>query len=128
MKIAVTATGPELEAKVDPRFGRCPCFLIVETDDLSFEAIENPNVTLGGGRGMGMGRGMGRGRGMGGGRGRGRGMGAGDGFAGSQATTENAAIPNDELSLLKQQAEAVGQQMQQIQQRIKDLEQEKKNG
>jgi len=52
MKIAVTATGPDLEAKVDPRFGRCPYFLIVETDNLSFEAIENPNLALGGGAGV----------------------------------------------------------------------------
>jgi len=52
MKIAVTATGPDLEAKVDPRFGRCSHFLIVETDDLSFEAVENPNVALGGGAGI----------------------------------------------------------------------------
>ena len=52
MRIAITATGPDLDAKVDPRFGRCPCFLIVETDDLSFEAIENPNLPLGGGAGI----------------------------------------------------------------------------
>jgi len=52
MRIAITATSPDLEAKVDPRFGRCPYFLIVETDDLSFEAIENPNLVLGGGAGV----------------------------------------------------------------------------
>ena len=52
MKIAVTATGTSLESQVDPRFGRCPCFLLVETDDLSFEAVENPNVALGGGAGI----------------------------------------------------------------------------
>jgi len=52
MRIAITATGADLEAKVDPRFGRCPCFLIVETDDLSFEAVENPNITQGSGAGI----------------------------------------------------------------------------
>jgi len=52
MRIAITATGADLEANVDPRFGRCPCFLIVETDDLSFEAVENPNLTLGSGAGI----------------------------------------------------------------------------
>lgn len=52
MKLAVTTTGPDLEAKVDPRFGRCPYFLIVETDDLSFEAIENSNAALVGGAGI----------------------------------------------------------------------------
>lgn len=52
MKIAVTVTEPSLDGAVDPRFGRCPYFLIVETDDLAFEAVENPNVTLGGGAGI----------------------------------------------------------------------------
>ena len=52
MRIAITATAPDLDAKVDPRFGRCPFFLIVETDDLSFEAMENPNVTQGSGAGI----------------------------------------------------------------------------
>ncbi|MFA4944787.1 MAG: NifB/NifX family molybdenum-iron cluster-binding protein [Lentisphaeria bacterium] len=224
MKIAITATGPNLEANVDPRFGRCPYFLVIETDDLSFEAIENPNLALGGGagiqsaqlmadkgvkhvltgncgpnahqtlaaasiavavgcsgpirqvieqfkagrftaalrpnvaghfgmgaapadtpgeptqsapafgagmgrgggRGMGRGMGMGMGRGMGGGMGRGRGMGLGRGVV-SDAPPAVAA-GGDELSALKQEAEAMGQQMRQIQQRIAELEQEKNNG
>ena len=52
MKIAVTATGPDLEAKVDPRFGRCQYFLCVDTDDMSFEAVENSNISLGSGAGI----------------------------------------------------------------------------
>jgi len=52
MKIAVTATAPDLQAQIDPRFGRCPYFLIVETDDLSFHAVENPNLTLSSGAGI----------------------------------------------------------------------------
>jgi len=52
VKIAVTAIAASLDAEVDPRFGRCPCFLVVETDDLSFEPIDNQNVTLGGGAGI----------------------------------------------------------------------------
>ena len=51
MIIAVTATAPDLNAEIDPRFGRCPYFLIVNTDDLSFEAVENPNLELTGGAG-----------------------------------------------------------------------------
>lgn len=47
MRVAITATDADLETKVEPRFGRCPYFLLVETDDLSFEALENPNVTAG---------------------------------------------------------------------------------
>jgi predicted Fe-Mo cluster-binding NifX family protein len=52
MKIVVTAAEPSLDGAVDPRFGRCPYFVIVETEDLAFEAVENPNVTLGGGAGI----------------------------------------------------------------------------
>lgn len=52
MKIAVTAAGPSMDAAVDPRFGRCPYFIMVETDNLAFEVLENPNVALGGGVGI----------------------------------------------------------------------------
>ena len=52
MKIVITATGPTLDANVDPRFGRCAYFLIVDTDTLDLEAVENPNVALGGGAGI----------------------------------------------------------------------------
>jgi predicted Fe-Mo cluster-binding NifX family protein len=33
MKIAISATHRSLDADVDPRFGRCMCFVIVETED-----------------------------------------------------------------------------------------------
>jgi predicted Fe-Mo cluster-binding NifX family protein len=52
MKIAVTSRGPDLDSQVEPRFGRCPYFLIIETETLEFEALENPNVALGGGAGI----------------------------------------------------------------------------
>ena len=52
MKIAVSATGPSIDDQVDPRFGRCPYYLIVETDDLGYEAIENPSIGLTGGAGI----------------------------------------------------------------------------
>ena len=52
MKIAVTAAGATLESPLDPRFGRCPYFLIVETEDLSFEAVGNPNVSRDSGAGI----------------------------------------------------------------------------
>ena len=211
MKIAITATGADLEASVDPRFGRCACFLFVETDDLSFEAVENPNIALGGGAGIqsaqlmsakgvthvltgncgpnahqtlsaagivivvgcsgtvrdviercktgqlaatdapnvashfGMGAsapdpnaptadanptfnpGMNQSvQGMGGGGGRGMGMGGGSGAVGNQPLPINGG--EDELSVLKQQAEIMMEQMRQIQQKIQQLEQEKRNG
>ena len=52
MKIAVTSKGTTLEDQVDPRFGRCANFVIVETDDMRFEAIENNNASVGGGAGI----------------------------------------------------------------------------
>jgi len=52
MKIAVSSTGTDLGSPIDPRFGRCAYFLIVETDDMSFEACNNENIALGGGAGI----------------------------------------------------------------------------
>ena len=52
MKIAVTSTGPTLDDNVEARFGRCPYFLIIDTDTMQLEAIENPNMALGGGAGI----------------------------------------------------------------------------
>jgi len=52
MKVAVTATGQSLDVPVDPQFGRCPCFLLVDTDDMSHEFIDNRASQLGGGAGI----------------------------------------------------------------------------
>ncbi len=41
MKIAVSVGKPDLDAPVDPRFGRAPYFLIVDPDTMSWEAVEN---------------------------------------------------------------------------------------
>ena len=52
MKIAATNIGPTLEDRVEARFGRCRYFLVVDTDSMNFEALENPNIALGGGAGI----------------------------------------------------------------------------
>jgi predicted Fe-Mo cluster-binding NifX family protein len=52
MKIAVAATGNSLDAPVDPRFGRCAWFVIVDSETLTFEAVENPGAEAGGGAGI----------------------------------------------------------------------------
>ena len=52
MKIAVSSTGAGLTSPIDPRFGRCAYFLIVDTDDMRFEACNNENIALGGGAGI----------------------------------------------------------------------------
>jgi len=47
VKIAVSASDKGLESSVDPRFGRCPYFIIVETEGneiKSEEAIENTST------------------------------------------------------------------------------------
>jgi len=52
MKIAVTSTSPDLEAEVDPRFGRCQYFIIADPETLEFEAVENSGALSGGGAGI----------------------------------------------------------------------------
>ncbi|MCP4666789.1 MAG: dinitrogenase iron-molybdenum cofactor biosynthesis protein [Deltaproteobacteria bacterium] len=52
MKIAVSSSGEDLNSQIDPRFGRCARFLIVETDDMSFEVFNNENIALVGGAGI----------------------------------------------------------------------------
>lgn len=52
MKICVTAQGNNLDAEVDPRFGRCRFFLIVDTETLAYEAIGNPHLESAGGAGV----------------------------------------------------------------------------
>ena len=51
MKIIVTATAPEFEAAVDPRFGRAACFVVVDTETLHWQAHENQGVNAAGGAG-----------------------------------------------------------------------------
>jgi len=52
MKIAFSSTGKDLDSEIDPRFGRCAYFLVVDLDDMSFEGIENESMSLGGGAGI----------------------------------------------------------------------------
>ena len=51
MKIAVTAKGNNLGAEVDPRFGRCLYLLIVNSETMEFEALENEGAMAMGGAG-----------------------------------------------------------------------------
>jgi predicted Fe-Mo cluster-binding NifX family protein len=52
MKIAVSSSGMDLDSLIDPRFGRCAYFLMVETDDMSFEVFDNQSTASGGGAGI----------------------------------------------------------------------------
>jgi predicted Fe-Mo cluster-binding NifX family protein len=194
MKIALSATAPVLDAEVDPRFGRCQYFIIVDPQTMQFEALDNSNAMASGGAGIstaqmiaskgvevvltgncgpnayqtlsaagiqvitgvsgrikdaieafkagkfqsssqpsvgdhygmgmgtGMGSGMGMGRGMGGGMGRGmgRGMGMGPGIMPQAAPP--AMSPEQEIEMLKSQAQMLGQQLNEIQRRLEELE------
>jgi predicted Fe-Mo cluster-binding NifX family protein len=184
MKIAVSATAPGLDAEVDPRFGRCQYFIIVDPQSMEFEALDNSNAMASGGAGIstaqmiagkgaevvltgncgpnayqtlsaagvqvitgvsgrikdaieaykagrfqssaqpsvgdhyGMGMGMGPGMGMG--RGMGRGMGMGPGIMPQAAPP--AMSPEQEIEMLKSQAQMLGQQLNEIQRRLEELE------
>lgn len=52
MKVAVSSNGKDLQSIVDPHFGRCAFFIIVETNDMSYETFDNVNMALGGGAGI----------------------------------------------------------------------------
>jgi predicted Fe-Mo cluster-binding NifX family protein len=55
MKVAVSSTGDKLDAIVDPRFGRCAYFMIVEVENKEikgFEAVKNEGVNAMGGAGI----------------------------------------------------------------------------
>ncbi len=41
MKIAITSQGTDLDAQVDPRFGRAAYILIVDTETLDFDVLDN---------------------------------------------------------------------------------------
>ena len=52
MKIAISSTGYDLDAEVDPRFGRCQHFIIVDPDNMEFETVDNGGAQAGGGAGI----------------------------------------------------------------------------
>jgi predicted Fe-Mo cluster-binding NifX family protein len=51
MKVAVSSTGKTLDSAIDPGSAGAAYFLIVETDDMSFE-VSNESISLGGGAGI----------------------------------------------------------------------------
>jgi len=51
MKVCISSTGKDLNAPVDPRFGRAQLFLFVDTETMECECVENPAMTAGGGAG-----------------------------------------------------------------------------
>ena len=51
MNVAISATGNDLNADVDRRFGRCEWFLFVDTESLHCEAMGNKNADAASGAG-----------------------------------------------------------------------------
>jgi predicted Fe-Mo cluster-binding NifX family protein len=52
MIVCVSVAANSLDAPVDPRFGRCPYFIIVDSDTMQFEAIPNMASGAMGGAGI----------------------------------------------------------------------------
>ncbi|MCK5686740.1 DUF5320 domain-containing protein [bacterium] len=75
------------------------------------------NGNSGAGNGMGRGRGLGLGRGQG--RGRGNGMGFGNGFGNNSSNVNNG--DKEELSLLRDQTELLTQELQNVQKKLAEM-------
>ena len=52
MKIVVSAQGADINAMINPRFGRCEYFLIVDTETNQVEAWPNESIDASGGAGV----------------------------------------------------------------------------
>jgi predicted Fe-Mo cluster-binding NifX family protein len=52
MKIAVSAVGDNLEAQLDPRFGRCLYFIFIDLESMEFDAVPNESANAMGGAGI----------------------------------------------------------------------------
>ena len=52
MRICITSQGKTLNSQIDPRFGRCSYFILIDPDTMEFEAIENMNAQAMGGAGI----------------------------------------------------------------------------
>lgn len=52
MKVAISSSGKELTSQLNPRFGRCTHFLILDTEEMNHEAVDNDSAGLSGGAGI----------------------------------------------------------------------------
>ena len=52
MRIAISATETSLDAPMDDRFGRCPCFVITDAEGSVHDTIENVHAERGSGAGI----------------------------------------------------------------------------
>jgi len=52
MRIALSSKSNNLESEIDPRFGRCNYFIIIDIETMSFESISNESSIASGGAGI----------------------------------------------------------------------------
>ncbi len=52
MKLAISSTGRNLDAQIDPRFGRCSFLAIVDTDTMDLQVFDNESMNLNSGAGI----------------------------------------------------------------------------
>jgi len=52
MKIGISSTGKDLDSEIDPRFGRCRFFVVVDAGNMEFESHSNENAASMGGAGI----------------------------------------------------------------------------
>lgn len=52
MKVAISASGKDMNSRLDPRFGRCANFVLIDTDTMNVEAFDNESISLSGGAGI----------------------------------------------------------------------------
>jgi predicted Fe-Mo cluster-binding NifX family protein len=53
MKIAISSTGNSIDSPVDPRFGRCMMFLIIDTKTMNAMPVTNSSINAAHGAGIG---------------------------------------------------------------------------
>lgn len=51
-KVCITSKGKDLKAEVDPNFGRARYFLVVDSETMDLEVIDNPNIEVAHGAGI----------------------------------------------------------------------------
>jgi len=52
MKIAISSSGKTLDSPLDPRFGRCAWFLVIDPADMRYEAFDNQSAAQSSGAGI----------------------------------------------------------------------------
>lgn len=52
MKLAFSSSGMDIDDQIDPRFGRCRYFVIVDSETMDFESFENMAAGASGGAGI----------------------------------------------------------------------------